>query len=228
MQRASTVFNEQQRNRVEQSVAEAEAKTSCELVPVVASASGRYDRPEDIVGVWFAVVAAIGFRLLVPGTAQEHGSWDGFRLELELFLLVVTLVSAFIAGATIGSRIGWLRRLFTSRQQMREEVSLGARQAFFDQRVHHTKNASGLLIYLSLFERTALVLADQEILDHPALGQAFLDRLCQKLTEQLHQGTSIPEALCQILSDAGQQLAGPMPRTQGSVDKLPNALVLRD
>ena len=51
MQRASELFNDEQRATIDQAVADAESKTSAEIVPVVATASGRYDRAEDIVGM---------------------------------------------------------------------------------------------------------------------------------------------------------------------------------
>ena len=60
MQQASTLFNEEQQQQVERAVQAAEGLTSCEVVPVVATASGRYDRPEDIVGLWLATLAAAG------------------------------------------------------------------------------------------------------------------------------------------------------------------------
>jgi putative membrane protein len=97
--------------------------------------------------------------------------------------MVVALVLGFLIGAVIGSRAGWLRRLFTPRQQMQEEVQARAREIFFDQRVHHTQGATGLLIYVSLYERLALVLGDKVVLE--VLGQAKLDQLCQQLTEDL-------------------------------------------
>ena len=55
----------------------------------------------------------------------------------------------------------WLRRLFTPHTQMREEVLSRAREVFFDQRIHHTGGASGVLLYVSLFEHMAAVIADQ-------------------------------------------------------------------
>jgi uncharacterized membrane protein len=59
MRRATDLFDQQQRKQVAQAVVEAEANTSCEIVPVVATVSGRYDRPEDIIGLWLAVIAAV-------------------------------------------------------------------------------------------------------------------------------------------------------------------------
>jgi putative membrane protein len=225
MQRASDLFTEQQRKRVEQAVVEAEAQTSCEIVPVVASASGRYDRPEDIIGLWLAVIAAVSIWLTLPRPTNESGDWAGMPLYVGVLAMVASVLVAFIVGAVAGSRIGWLRRLFTPRQQMLEEVSSRAREIFFDNRIHHTSGATGLLIYVSLFEHLAVVLGDQEILDK--LGQPFLDRLCKQLTAGLHQRNPM-EALCGVIAEAGEQLSGPLPRAAGDVNELQDALVLID
>jgi len=225
MQRASDLFNEEQRKHVEKAVVEAEARTSCEIVPVVATTSGRYDRPEDMIGLWLAVLAAITVWLLFPRKSSELGSWDGAPLYVGLLTMVAGVVLAFIAGAVAGRRIGWLRRLFTPRKQMLEEVAARAREIFFDKRVHHTSGATGMLIYVSLFEHMAVVLGDQEVLDK--LGQTFLDRLYQQLTETLHQGNST-EAICSVITEAGKQLSGPLPRTEGDVNELQDTLVLID
>ena len=108
---------------------------------------------------------------------------------------------------------------------MLEEVSSRAREIFFDKRVHHTSGATGLLVYISLFEHTAVVLGDQEVLDK--LGQASLDGLCQQLTEGLKRGHPT-EAICGAIAEAGTQLSGPLPRDAGDVNELHNALVLID
>ena len=64
--RASEIFVDADRERVNQAVREAESATSAEILPVVARSSGRYDRPEDIVGLWFAALAMIIVWLVFP------------------------------------------------------------------------------------------------------------------------------------------------------------------
>ena len=225
MQRASGLFNEEQRKRIEKAVVDAEAKTSCEIVPVVATASGRYDRPEDMIGLWMAVFAAIAVWLIFPRLSDESGSWGGMPFYVGLLTMVAGVVLSFIAGVVVGSRVEWLRRLFTPRKQMLEEVSARARETFFDKRVHHTSGATGVLIYVSLFERMAVVLGDQTVLDK--LGQTSLDRLCQQLTEGLHQGDSTA-AICSVIAEAGKQLSSPLPRAAGDVNELQDTLILID
>ncbi len=225
MKKASDLINEEQRRQVERAVVEAEAKTSCEIVPIVATSSGRYDRPEDVVGLWLAVLAAVAVWLFFPRQLDESGSWDGAPVYVGLLTMVAAIVIAFIAGASIGSRVGWLRRLFTPRKQMLEEVYARARETFFDKRIHHTSGSTGMLIYVSLFEHIAVVLGDQEIQDK--LGQTFLDQLCRQLTEGLRQGSS-SDAVCSVIAEAGRQLSGPLPRAKGDVNELRDALVLID
>lgn len=225
MQRASDLFNEEQRQQIETAVIEAEAKTACEIVPVVATASGRYDRAEDIIGLWLAVFAAIAVWLIFPSQSNESGSWGGTPFYVGVLALVFGILVAFVVGVLAGSRIAWLRRLFIPRKQILQEVSARAREVFFDKRVHHTSGATGMLIYVSLFERTAVVLGDREVLER--LGQSSLDRLCQQLTKDLQQGDPTM-AICSVIAEAGRQLAEPLPRAVDDINELHDPLVLID
>ncbi len=108
---------------------------------------------------------------------------------------------------------------------MREEVYGRAREIFFDKRVHHTGGGSGVLLYVSLFERMAAVIADQGILDK--LGQENIDELCREFTQRLHEGTPI-DALCDTASSLGRRLAPLLPRAEDDVNELSDALVVID
>lgn len=225
MQQASQRFSDQQRVQIDQAVAEAESKTSAEILPVVATASGRYDRPEDIVGLWLAMIGLIVTWALLPTAHAESGSWGGTPGWVKLLVMVVVAVAGFVLGAVIASRVRWLRRLFTPRQQMRDEVAARARAVFFDGRVHHTAGATGLLVYVSVYEHMAAVLADQNILDK--LGQDAVDELCGVLTASLHEAHPA-EAICRTVTAAGEKLAPVLPRADDDVNELPNALVTLD
>ena len=228
MLRASKCVDEEQRWQIAHAVTAAERKTSCEIIPALATASGRFDRPEDLVGLWLAVCAAVAVWLLYPKPLHEIGAWGGASIYVGLSLLVGGMLAAFAIGAAAASRIGWLRRLCTPQAQLQQEVASRARELFFDQRVHHTQGASGLLIYVSLFERMAMVYADRAILEAPELGQEFLDQLCEQLTQGLRQGESPAQAMCAVIETAGERLAGPLPRAHDDVNELADALVLID
>lgn len=222
MRGAASLFSEEQRQRVNEAVADAESKTAAEIVPVVAAASGRYDRAEDIVGIWFSLASVALVWLVFPAREMEPDSWSATPAWLELVSLLAALVAGFVLGAVLGSRVDWLRRLCTSNAQMRDEVDARARAIFFDQRVHHTASGTGVLIYVSLFEHLATVIGDRTAFEK--LGQATLDELCAQLTTRLRQGDATA-ALCRTVQDAGDRLAAVIPRSEGGTNELPNALV---
>lgn len=225
MQRASQVLSADDRDQICRAVAQAESSTSAEIVPVVATISGRYDRAEDVVGLWLSVIAlAIAWRYW-PQTPHEHGSWSGLPAWIDFVVLAASVVVGFLVGAILASRIGWLRRIFTPSAMLRDEVQSRARHVFFDTRVHHTQSRGGLLIYVSLFERQAIVLADAAIVER--LGQPALDALCGRLTDALRRG-NLSSALCESIAAAGQQLANVLPRQSDDVNELPDALVILD
>lgn len=224
MRRASEIMDAEQRARVESAVSAAELTTGCEIVPVVATASGRYDRAEDIVGLWCAVIGAVVIFLTLPGHTVA-GSWGGLPIWGQVVLLIIVMLLCFVAGAAAADRLHNLRRLFTPRLQMTEEVNLRARELFFDRRVHHTSGASGLLIFVSLYERMAVVLGDRSVVE--ALGQQFTEDLCQRLTSSL-RSKDVATAICETIQHATTSLAPALPRTEGSTNELSNALILID
>lgn len=225
MQLASQAVTSDDRQKVCRAVADAESQTSAEIVPVVATTSGRYDRAEDVVGLWLSVISLVLVASLWPPAPHEAGAWGGLPAWAHLAVLAGSVVAGFILGVFIASRIGWLRRLFTPRALIQEEVQSRARHVFFDNRVHHTQGRGGLLIYVSLFEHQAVLLADAAIVD--ALGQPSLDALCQQLTATLRTG-DLTTALCATITAAGQQLANILPAQETKINELPDALVILD
>ena len=108
---------------------------------------------------------------------------------------------------------------------MRDEVDQTARAVFFDNRIHRTAGATGLLVYVSLFEHMAAIIADQAVTER--LGQPALDELCGALTAALGDG-DLTQAICQTVRDAGQRLGAVLPRAEDDVNELPDALVTID
>ena len=219
----NNLFTDADRQRINQQIQEAESKTSAEIVPVVARSSGRYDRPEDIVGLWFAVVGMIVVWLVYPLPEVDRGGWGGSAPVWQLVAMVAAVVIGFVLGAFVAGRVDWLCRLFAARGEMREEVFSRARAVFFDNRVHHTAGGSGVLLYVSMFEHVAAVIADQTVLEK--CGQEKIDEFCREFTGRLHEG-SPTDALCETIKSVGEHLAGLLPRAEDDVNELADALVV--
>lgn len=223
MKRATEFLTKEELASVEAAVVAAEQKTSVEIVPAIASVSGRYDRAEDLAGLWLGTVLMIVLWAVWPVHHAEPGDW-GAAFPLNYVGWIAALVGGFVVGVLICARIPVLRRLMTPRKELAAEVQRRAREVFFDQRIHHTSGATGVLIYVSLFERTVCILADETATK--ALPEGEIARLCGALTKQL--GSAPAVGLAECIQALGNHLATPLPRDSADRDELANGVVLID
>ena len=142
-----------------------------------------------------------------------------------MLYLILVLLAGLIFTAIIASDVGWLRRMFTLRNQMRDEVDGRAREVFFDNRIHHTAGGTGILIYVSLYERMAVILADRQVVEQ--ITQPTLDQICHGLAGKVGRGQAT-EAICEALDELGSKLATLLPRAEDDVNEVPDALVTID
>lgn len=217
------MLTEAERASLTKAVARAESMTNAEFVPVIARESGRYDRAEDIAGLWGAMIVTAAMLWFWPAESTEHGSWGPDPRYLLIGRILAGMVAGFLVGVFLSHRIKTLRRLFVPRREVDEEVSRSARMVFFDQRIHHAPGRAGLLIYVSVFEHRAFLLADERLL--AACGQAQLDEWCQRLTSQL-KTTSIANAITSLLEHASAQLAATLPRSSDDCNELSDAVIV--
>lgn len=225
MQRASYLFSAEDRCRVTDAIVQAERRSTIEIMPVVATASGRYDRAEDVAGLWASFITLGVLWYAWPPLPREPHAWGEMSPAGQLALYIAAMLLAFFLGAILASRIGWLRRLFTPAEQMRDEVRQRAQSVFFDQRLHHTASGGGLLVYISLFEHQAVILADQRVLTK--IEQSTVDRWCQELTDSLRH-KYILDALCETLEHVAVKLAEVLPRTSDDTNEIDDALIIID
>jgi putative membrane protein len=223
MKKASKLFTPDDHKRITQAVVDAEAKTCAEIVPVVATSSGRYDRSEDVVGLWIGLIAVAVVWVLFQEV--RTGDWGEVKLAVSLPVVLGLVVGGWLLGVVIANAVPWLRRLFTPRREMREDVEKAARAAFFDSRVHHTAGSTGVLIYVSLFEHVATIVADQQVLEK--IGQEKLNELCKQLTEGL-RGKKYTDAFCATIDTLGTALGAVLPRQAGDKNELEDALITID
>ncbi|TWT62428.1 TPM domain-containing protein [Rubinisphaera italica] len=223
MKRAQELFSPEDHQAITAAVVAAEQKTAAEIVPVVANDSGRYDRAEDSAGLWLGLIAFIITWAMYPTVPVEVGDWSGNHPVVQLAAYVVVIVVGYILGASLATQIPGLRRLFTPAEQMSDECWKAARAIFFDKRVHHTADATGVLIYFSLYEHRAVVLADQNTLD--LLGQERINELCREMIEQV-KSANLTEAMTKTIETLGIELGKLLPRQADDVNELSDALVI--
>ena len=209
-----------------EAVRAAESGTAAELVPVVATASGRYDRAEDIVGLLCALTAVSLAWTLFQGTAPAQGAWaSGYRATFPLWAVLGVFLAGFWAGTLAATVFPALRRPFVSAREMDEEVERAAQAAFQRLRVSQTRGGTGLLIYVSLFERRVRLLGDAAV--QKALSPLEWDQVRDLLLEGI-RGQRPGQGLCAALARSGELLSRSFPRPSDDTDELPNDLHIID
>jgi putative membrane protein len=212
-QSASALFSTEERAAVEAAVREAERMTAAEIVPVVTSASSRHYRGQDIAGVWLAFLVLIALAIFSP----EH-QIDGLEAVL-LFVVAIAL------GTFAAANIPALKRLFLGRADLEEAVADGAIRAFRTFGVGETTGRTGLLVYVSLFERSAVVLGDAALAR--VLAASDYAAIRDVLIDGMRRG-QIELALVASIRKAGEILADRLPRPADDQDEITDTLRLLD
>lgn len=152
------VLSEADLARVEAAVGSAERRTAGEIVPLIVRHSDDYD-----AAVWRAAAAGA-----LVGTAIElavAALYDGWGLSwvTSSWALAGASVAGGIAGALLTAFVPALRRLFAGPQDLARAVHRRAAQAFLDEEVFDTRDRTGILLFVSLFEHRIEVVGDSGI-----------------------------------------------------------------
>jgi putative membrane protein len=226
MKKATKLFTEEEIRSIETAIGEVEKTTSAEVVPVVASVSGRYDRAEDMFGFLLCLLVLGGAWGLFQGVSPAVDAWGGgpvFRLNLPVLLGI--LVVTFFVGIALASRFPLLRLPLISKKEMQEEVEARAREMFQRLKIRKTESATGMLIYVSLYEHMVHVVGDDTI--NAKLSQDDWQALCDTLILGFKDGKP-EEGMRSGILQCGELLARHFPIQPGDINELVDTLHLID
>jgi putative membrane protein len=195
----------------------AEGRSAGEIVPYVVSHSDHYEASAWKGAIIGAFVAALG-----AGAWRQFGAlWGG---ATPAWIVVPTVFGAalgFLAVALLPP----LKRALAS-GALDHHVHQRAAAAFLEREVFKTRDRTGILIFLSLFECRVVVLADAGI--NAKVGQHEWDGIVAELAAGIRAGTP-GKALADAIGRCGELLArhGMAPRADDT-DELPDELQLRE
>jgi putative membrane protein len=206
--KAIDLFTPDEKARIETAVQQAEARTSGEIVPMVIDESYDYPRAEILGAGLFSLAAATSL------------SWAFFGESLWHFLWLFAL--CYFPFKQLIQRFPALRRRLIHPDEISAEVKEQAVIAFVEHGLHHTRDKSGILILLSLFEHRVYVLADRGINDVVPLDT--WDGIVDTITTGIHRGETC-DALCAAIESCGQLLENHFPVKEDDSDELPNLII---
>ncbi|GIV59363.1 hypothetical protein GQ464_006780 [Rhodocaloribacter litoris] len=152
------LFTESDRARIREAVQAAEARTAGEIVPYVMPESGRYE-----VAVWRG--ASLAALLALSATVLASTLYEGWGLAWLYtgWGTAAVAVAAGMLGALLAAYVPPLKRLLTGPRLLDETVHRRAMQAFVEEEVFNTRDRTGILLFISLFEHRIEVLGDAGI-----------------------------------------------------------------
>lgn len=206
---SSVLFSLSDQERIATAIARAEADTSGEIVAVVARDSGSY---LYVPLLWASLVA-----LLVPWPLI-YFTWMPvqtiFLIQLGVFLLFLAVLLPQP-----------IRLALVPRSTKHARAHRHAVEQFLAQSLHTTEGRTGVLVFVSIAERYAEVLADTGIDAKvpPTTWQEIVDALTARI------GDGRPaDGFVEAIQSIGAHLATHFPPGSADTNELPNKLIMLD
>ena len=182
-----------------------EAKSRAEIVLAVRPRSDSYNRGPLLFGVVVAW-AILGFQLFSP-----------YEFPLDAIFLEPPLIGA--CAAFLAAAVPAFTRVLASAPKRRQSVERAARATFQERGVGLTRERTGILLYVSLLEREAVVIADKGITDvvPPEIWAALSARV-----ETAAGHARDPADMASAIRVLAEPLAKELPARANDIDELPN------
>jgi len=180
---------------IEAAVRQAEARTAGEIYCIVAEESSHY---LETPLAWAAGVSLLAPAILLLGgihvsVPDLFGDWTAAQVgQIAETAARRALVGAILLQAVLFAVVGVIvalrpiRLALTPRGVKRHSVRRRAAELFLTKRLHMTRARTGVLIFVSLAERMAELIADEGIASH--VDRHVWDRAMAALSEGLRRG----------------------------------------
>jgi putative membrane protein len=186
------MLGQEQAARVEAAIRAAQARSTGQIVVVLARASAHYETTPLIVSALLALVSPWPL-LVFTGIPAERI----FLVQLAVFLVALALLS-----------LPGLRQRLTPAAVRRSHAHRAAIEQFVIRGLTHCAARNGVLVYVSLAERYARIVADDGAAK--AVGQSHWKAVVDRLTAAMKTGATA-EALIAAATECGDLLAGEFP-----------------
>lgn len=193
--------------RIAAAISAVEAKTSGELVTVIAREADDY---YYIPTLWAALVA-LALPALVGLLQLPYPLLGSYQAQVVLFIAAALLF-----------RIPALKYLLIPKAVKRQRAAYLARVQFLQQNLHHTEGRTGVLLFVSLAEHYVEVIADKGI--NEVVPTGTWEQVVAGFVAQVKAGR-IADGFIGAIEGCGTQLVGHFPVAEGDRNELPNHLI---
>ncbi len=210
-------FPSQEREAIRQATERAEERTSGEVVSYVVGRCDFY--PETL---WIAAtLGALAAALAAVAWHGQMGAWGGSPMAWIALPAFAGASLGFLAALAFAP----LRRWLVRPGDLERRVAARAAEAFIEEEIFATRERTGILIFVALFEHRVLVMADAGI--HQKVEPGTWIELSDKVARGIKTGRA-SETLVEAIRDCGRLLAEHgLARAEDDTNELPNHLRTR-
>lgn len=198
--------------RITKAIRAVEKTTSGEVFAVVARQSDDYFFVAGFMAALWALLIGLAIALA--------------SLFVDIDITVATLASAqiasFLASLLVFRIFPAVRLWFVPRSIAYRRASNNAVRQFLAQGIHTTSDRSGVLIFVSLAEHYAEIIADSGI--NEKVDQTQWDAMVATLTEHARRGR-VADGFIAVIENAGALLSQHFPPVKGEKNELNDRLV---
>lgn len=205
---AQSFLTQEEQQKIIECVKGVERSTSGEIVPVIASESYHYP-------------SAVAFGSLLLGVAAAVAVCMNLGSE-DMWMFLALFLGAYCVFQIVLRFVPILKKPFVSRRQMAEEVDEAAITNFYLNGLHRTRDQTGIIIYVSAYERMVQVLADKGINDK--VDPKVWEEVVHIVTAGIRQGTPA-DGICKAIVKCGELITEHFPIKPDDTDELPNLIV---
>lgn len=207
-------------------VTQAERASDGEIVTVVADRSDKY---HDVAAHWaaLAALAAMALCALFPMALADllgriRSSWSDEATVAELLTAVTILTALTFLLALLLLRLPILRMALTPPATRTRRVRARAVDLFRIGAEQRTRGRTGILLYLSLAEHRAEIVADEAI--HSKVAPEVWGDAMAALIEHVRAGRT-GEGMAAAVTRIGAVLTEYLPRSVDDTNELPDRLI---
>ncbi len=171
---AQNFVTPEEAKQISEAVAEAEKKTQGEIVPIIVRRSSTIGHVPYLLTLCLFILL---FAFEIPQSQRigHTGEWILFAVAALVFILSFPL-----------SRLTWIQRIFVPQGDQAFQVEARALLEFYQAEISKTQGRTGILLFLSLMERKAVVLADEAI--SQKLPKETWVQICQEMVGGIGKG----------------------------------------
>lgn len=206
------LISEQDHERIAVAIRAAEANTSGEIYAVLARTSDDYFFAAGFVATCGILIASVIMAFLAH--------WYWFDISLPMFGLAI--LAAFATAMALLWFVPTVRMLLVPRRIRYKRAHLNALQQFLARNVHITEHRTGILLFVSMAEHYAEVIADAGI--HARVEQDEWNSIVATLTHHASR-SEVAEGFVLAIGQAGDLLEKHFPAGAQNINELDDHLI---